>query len=51
MITYRVGTAVGDAPREMLTMLFELSDDRHLPVEARGENSALNYVALASPRY
>jgi site-specific recombinase XerD len=41
----RHSVAVGNAPAEVLAMLFEVSDDRHLPVEARGENSALNYVA------
>jgi integrase/recombinase XerD len=33
------------APAEVLAMLFEVSDNRHLPVEARGENTSLNYVA------
>jgi integrase/recombinase XerD len=41
----RPSVAVGNAPTEVLAMLFEVSDDRHLPVEARGENTALNYVA------
>lgn len=30
---------------EVPAMLFEVSDDRHLPVQARGENAALDYVA------
>jgi hypothetical protein len=29
----------------VLAMLFEISDDRHLPVEARGESTRLSYVA------
>ena len=41
----RHSVAVGDAPEEVLAMLFEVSDDRHLPVEARGENTRLSYVA------
>src|SRR5260370_13522724 len=41
----RHSVAVGNAPVEVLAMLFEISDDRHLPVEARGENTRLNYVA------
>ena len=41
----RHSVAVGNAPAEVLAMLFEVSDDRHLPVEARGENTRLNYVA------
>jgi integrase len=41
----RHGVAVGSAPVEVLAMLFEISDDRHLPVEARRENALLNYVA------
>jgi site-specific recombinase XerD len=41
----RHSVAVGNAPAEVLAMLFEISDDRHLPLEARGENILLNYVA------
>jgi integrase/recombinase XerD len=41
----RHSVAVGNAPAEVLAMLFEVSDDRHLPAEVRGENAALNYVA------
>jgi site-specific recombinase XerD len=41
----RHSVAVGNAPAGVLAMLFEVSDDRHLPVEARGENAALSYVA------
>ncbi len=41
----RHSVAVGNAPVEVLAMLFEISDDRHLPVEARGENTRLSYVA------
>lgn len=45
----RHSVAVGNAPAEVLAMLFEVSDDRHLPMEARGENTTLNYVA--QPRH
>ncbi|WP_236952070.1 tyrosine-type recombinase/integrase [Kibdelosporangium phytohabitans] len=41
----RHGVALGIVPPAVLAMLFEISDDRHLPVEARGEDSTLNYVA------
>lgn len=41
----RHSVSVGNAPAEVLAMLFEVSDDRHLPVDARGENPSLNYVA------
>lgn len=41
----RHGVALGTVPSAVLAMLFEISDDRHLPVEARGEDSTLNYVA------
>ena len=41
----RHSVAVGNAPAEVSAMLFEVSDDRHLPVDARGENPSLNYVA------
>src|SRR4029077_13968095 len=41
----RHSVAVGNAPAAVLATLFEISDDRHLPVEARGENTRLNYVA------
>lgn len=37
--------ALGVVPAGVLAVLFEVSDDRHLPVEARGEDSSLNYVA------
>jgi integrase/recombinase XerD len=32
----RHSVAVGNAPVEVLAMLFEISDDRHLPVDAPG---------------
>jgi integrase/recombinase XerD len=32
----RHSVAVGNAPVEVLAMLFEISDDRHLPIDARG---------------
>lgn len=41
----RHGVALGIVPADVLSMLFEISDNRHLPVEARGEDSTLNYVA------
>jgi hypothetical protein len=41
----RHGVAVGSVPAGVLPMLFEVSDGRRLPVEARGESGALNYVA------
>ena len=41
----RHSVVVGNAPAAVLATLFEISDDRHLPVEARGENARLNYVA------
>lgn len=41
----RHGVAVGSVPAGVLPMLFEISDSRRLPVEARGESGALNYVA------
>lgn len=46
----RHSVAVGNAPAEVLAMLFEVSDDRHLPVEARGENTALSYVTRPQHR-
>jgi integrase len=47
----RHSVAVGNAPAEVLAMLFEVSDDRHLPMEARGENAASNYVARPRHRF
>lgn len=40
----RHSVAVGNAPAEVLATLFEISEDRYLPVEARSKNAALNYV-------
>ncbi|QHE73884.1 tyrosine-type recombinase/integrase [Rhodococcus sp. WAY2] len=45
----RHSVAVGTAPPEVLAMLFEVSDNRHLPVEAGGEDGALHY--MARPRH
>jgi integrase/recombinase XerD len=41
----RYQVAVGAAPAEVLARLYRISDDRHLPVEVRGERSDLRYVA------
>src|ERR1700741_2906081 len=40
----RHSVAVGNAPAAVLATLFEISDDRHLPVDARGAEARLNYV-------
>ena len=41
----RHGVAVGFVPEQVLAMLFDISDDRHLPVDVRGESAAVRYVA------
>jgi predicted trehalose synthase len=41
----RHGVALGEVPSEVLAVLYDVSDDRHLPDEVRGENPALRYVA------
>lgn len=41
----RHGVALGEVPSEVLAVLYDISDDRHLPEEVRGENPALRYVA------
>lgn len=41
----RHGVAVGIVPGQVLAMLYDISDDRHLPVDVRGESSTLRYVA------
>lgn len=41
----RYQVAVGAAPAEVLTRLYRISDDRHLPTEVRGEHTDLRYLA------
>ena len=36
---------IGKVPSGVLAALYNISDDRHLPVEARGESPGLRYVA------
>jgi integrase/recombinase XerD len=45
----RYGVEVGSAPPQVLSRLYRVSDDRHLPAEVRGESSELRY--LAKPRH
>lgn len=45
----RHGVALCEVPSEVLAVLYDISDDRHLPDEVRGENPALRYVA--GPRH
>jgi len=40
----------GDAPAEMLPLLYELADDRDLPVEARGEDAGMTWRLRARHR-
>jgi integrase/recombinase XerD len=42
--------AAGDAPAELLPMLYELADTRDLPVEVRGEDSRLSWRLRARHR-
>jgi site-specific recombinase XerD len=42
--------AVGNAPAAVLSMLYEVADDRDLPAELRGEGSGLRYYAKARHR-
>lgn len=37
--------ASGDAPSRVLSMLYEVGDDRWLPAELRGERTGLRYIA------
>ena len=37
--------AIGRVPSGVLATLYDISDDRHLPVEVRGESPGLRYVA------
>jgi len=41
----RHGVVLGEVPTHVLAALYNISDDRHLPIDVRGENSALRYVA------
>ncbi|MEE1806913.1 hypothetical protein [Streptomyces sp. BE133] len=42
--------AVGNAPTALLSMLYEVADDRDLPAELRGETNGLRYYAKARHR-
>lgn len=37
--------AIGEAPAEVLTALYDITDDRHLPAEVRGEATGMRYAA------
>jgi integrase/recombinase XerD len=41
----RHGVVLGEVPTHVLAVLYDIADDRHLPVDVRGEESALRYVA------
>jgi integrase/recombinase XerD len=41
----RHGVVIGEVPSDVLAILYDISDDRHLPIDVRGENSSLRYVA------
>ena len=41
----RHAVVIGEAPAGMLAVLYGITDDRHLPVEARGEAPGLQYAA------
>jgi integrase/recombinase XerD len=41
----RHGVVIGEVPSDVLAILYDISDDRHLPVDVRGECSSLRYVA------
>ena len=41
----RHGVVIGEVPGDVLAILYDISDDRHLPVDVRGENSSLRYAA------
>src|SRR6266540_3049752 len=45
----RYGVEVGTVPARVLSRLYTISDDRHLPAEVRGDRSQLRY--LARPRH
>jgi integrase/recombinase XerD len=37
--------AIGEAPAEVLAALYDITDDRHLPAEVRGEAAGMRYAA------
>lgn len=41
----RHAVVTGEVPGEVLAALYDITDDRHLPVEVRGEASGLRYAA------
>ena len=41
----RHGIVAGEVPASVLAVLYDITDDRHLPVEARGEPAGLQYAA------
>lgn len=41
----RHGVVTGEVPSYVLAVLYDISDDRHLPADVRGENASLRYVA------
>ena len=41
----RHGVVTGEVPAAVLAMLYDITDDRHLPVEVRGEAAGLRYAA------
>jgi integrase/recombinase XerD len=41
----RHAVVIGEVPSEVLAGLYDITDDRHLPVEVRGETSGLRFVA------
>ena len=41
----RHAVATGEAPATVLAALYDITDDRHLPAEVRGEASGLRYAA------
>lgn len=42
---FRHQVAIGEAPAEVLAALYDITDDRHLPAEVRGEAAGLRYAA------
>jgi integrase/recombinase XerD len=41
----RHAVVIGEVPSGVLAALYDITDDRHLPVEVRGETSGLRFVA------
>ena len=41
----RHGVVAGEVPASVLAMLYDITDDRHLPAEVRGEAAGLQYAA------